>query len=262
MAADTQNRQDTPIRVLVAGPDGHMGGAVTTGFADEPTLEVVGGIRRGDSDVDAKLKSADVLVDFTNAEAAPKLMLTAIEAGVRPVSGTSGLSADALNSIDEAARKQGIAAVWAPNFALGALVLTVLSRLAARYMDAAEVIEGHPGRKADAPSGTALALARAIREERGADFNDPPVQNPILEGIRGAEEGGVRLHSVRHPVPAMISWHEVIFTSDDGVLTLRHDHAGGHEPIPAIANATQEVMRTERVGLIRGYESVIGLGLD
>jgi 4-hydroxy-tetrahydrodipicolinate reductase len=250
---------NAPIRVVVAGPDGHTGQAILAGLDADATVEVVGGIRRGDTDVAGKLKSADVLVDFTTADAAPRLMLMALDAGVRPVSGTSGIPDSELARVDESAQHHGLAAVWAANFSLGAVLMAHLARVAARFMDAAEVLEGHPARKADAPSGTALALARAIRREHGTDLVDLPVENPILDGIRGAVTGGVRVHSVRHPVSTMISWHEVIFTSDDGMLRLRHDDAAGYVPTASVVRAIQEVMQTERVGLIRGYDSVIDL---
>ena len=248
-----------PVRVVVSGADGHVGAAMIAGFAADPSLEVVGGIRRGDRDVRAKLDAADVLVDFTTAEAAPGLMLAALDAGVRPVSGTSGIPDDALDTIDAVARERGLAAVWAPNFSPGAVLLAHLARIAARHMDAAEVIEGHPSRKADAPSGTALALARAIRQERGADFVDRPVADEVLTGVRGGAEGGVRVHSVRHPVATMISWHEVIFTSEDGVLRLRFDEAGA-DPIESVIQAVHGVLADGRVGLIRGHDAVLGLG--
>jgi 4-hydroxy-tetrahydrodipicolinate reductase len=250
------------IRVVVAGPDGHVGRAMVAGFAADPTLELVGGIRRGDDDVREKLSAADVLVDFTSAAAAPALMVAALEAGVRPVSGTSGLADDDLAAVDAAARERKLPAVWAPNFSPAAVLLAQLAELAAKYMDAAEIIEGHPSRKADAPSGTALALARGIRQARGTDFTDRPVADEILPGIRGAAAGGVRLHSVRHPVSTMISWHEVIFTSEDGVLRLRYDEAGGREPVESVIRAVNGVMTDERIGLIRGHDAVLGLGGD
>lgn len=248
------------IRVVVSGAGGHVGAAMVDGFAADPTLEVVGGIRRGDQDVRAKLDAADVLVDFTTAAAAPGLMLAALAAGVRPVSGTTGIPDDALDAIDAAAREHKLPAVWAPNFSLGAVLLARLARFAAKYMTAAEIIEGHPSRKADAPSGTALALARAIRQERAADFTDRSVPHEVMAGVRGAVEGGVRVHSVRHPVATMISWHEVIFTCDDGVLTLRHDEIGT-DPIGPVIQAIHGVMAGDgRVGLIRGHDAVLGLG--
>ena len=251
-----------PTRVVVSGPDGHTGRDVVAGLQADPAVDVVGGIRRGDADIAEKLRSADVLIDFTTAEAAPGLMLMALDAGVRPVSGTSGIPDTELARVDDAAKRCGLAAVWAANFSLGPVLLTHLARVAARFMSAAEVLEGHPSRKADSPSGTALALARAIRDARGSDFVDLPVQNEVLDGIRGAVTGGVRMHSVRHPVSTMISWHEVIFTGEDGMLRLRHDDAAGYVPNTSLVRTIHEVMETKRVGLIRGYDAVIGLQSD
>lgn len=248
-----------PVRVVVAGADGRMGRSMSSSLAREPGIAVVGGLRRRDTDVAQKLLGADVLLDFTHAESAPALLLAAIRAGVRPVSGTSGLSDDALASVDAEARRCGIGAMWIPNFSLGAVLMTQMARLGARYLSAVEIVEGHPAWKADAPSGTALALARAIRQEHGADLDDPPVQTSHLEGVRGAVEGGVRLHSVRHPTNTLISWHEVIFTGEDGVLTIRHDQTSSFSPVSAVAQAIRVVMRSDVVGLVRGYESVIGL---
>ncbi len=216
-----------------------MGRAMSEGLPTQPGIAVVGGIRRNDQDVEQKLAEADVLLDFTHAESAPGLMLAAIDAGVRPVSGTSGLPEAALDAVDKAARDRGIGAIWAANFSLGAVLMGQMARLAARHIHAVEIIEGHPSRKADAPSGTALAIARDIRRAHGSDLTDKPVRTPLLDGIRGAVEGGVRLHSVRHPVNTMISWHQIIFTSDDGVRDGRAGvagpsvagHRGGRRPV-------------------------------
>jgi 4-hydroxy-tetrahydrodipicolinate reductase len=249
----------SPIRVVIAGPDGHMGREMVTGLADEPDIVVTGGIRRGDTDPAKALAEADVLLDFTNAQAAPRLILSAIEAGVRPVSGTSGLSEESLEAADAAARKRGIGAIWVPNFSLGAVLMSLMVRLAARHIGSVEIFEGHPARKLDAPSGTALAMARAIRQERGSDFTDPPVRVAHLEGVRGAVEGGVRLHSVRHHA-GLVSWHQAILTADDGgVLTIRHDEDMTSAPISAVAKTIRAVTRPDLVGLVRGYESVLGL---
>lgn len=260
MEGSVRSATSQRVRVVVSGPDGHAGRVMVAAFKADPSLDLVAEIRRRDLDVAEKMRMADVLVDFTSAAAAPKLMLAAIQAGVRPVSGTSGLTEDALVAIDAAARERNVAAIWAPNFSLGAVVLTQVARVAARYLGAAEIIEGHPARKADAPSGTALALARAIRQERGSDLTDLPVSNILLDGVRGGLDGGIRLHSVRHPVATMISWHQVIFTSEDGVLTLRHDEAAGSEPVGSVVHAIHSVMKEDRAGLIRGYDAVLGFG--
>src|SRR5919197_474923 len=117
-SAESSEAAVRPIRVVVAGPDGRMGHAMVTGLPDQQDIEVVGGLRRTDDAVAIAgvLAAADVLVDFTHAGSARDLMLRAIDAGVRPVSGTSGVTEDDLRAIDEAARTRGIGAVWAANF--------------------------------------------------------------------------------------------------------------------------------------------------
>src|SRR3954470_5274924 len=104
------------VRVVVAGPDGRMGKTMLAELPRQEGIRVVGGLRRDDPSAADLLADADVLVDFTVAESAEKLLLSAIEAGVRPVSGTSGLTDETLSAVDNAARARGIAAVWAANF--------------------------------------------------------------------------------------------------------------------------------------------------
>jgi 4-hydroxy-tetrahydrodipicolinate reductase len=141
------------IRVVVAGPEGQMGRVLMAGLPNQAGIKVVGGLKRGAA-ADG-LADADVLVEFTHADSAAELMLPAIEAGVRPVSGTSGVSEEVLVAVDGAARKRGIAAGWAPHFRLAGVLMLHLARIAARYLDSAEIIEAHHATKADAPSGTA-----------------------------------------------------------------------------------------------------------
>src|SRR4051812_23698785 len=107
-ASDPANNGTPAVRVLVAGPDGKMGGSMMAGLPNDPGIRVIGGLRRDDPRSQELLSAADVLVDFTIADSAVPLMLAAIEAGVRPVSGTSGLTEDDLRRVDEAARERGI----------------------------------------------------------------------------------------------------------------------------------------------------------
>jgi 4-hydroxy-tetrahydrodipicolinate reductase len=246
------------IRVIVAGASGRVGQVIVTGLRQQPGLEVVGGFGSTDAgQLPRLLEHADVLVDFTTAEAAPGILLAAARSGVRPVSGTTGLSTESLDAVDQAARERGIGAAWAPNFAVGAVLVMHFAQVAARYMEAAEVIEMHHDRKADAPSGTAVATARAIRAERGADLPDPPVQKRTLEGARGAVEGGVRIHSIR--LPGLVAHQEVLFGAPGQVLTIRHDAPGREAYVPGVALAVREVMH--RVGLVRGLDRLMGLNM-
>jgi 4-hydroxy-tetrahydrodipicolinate reductase len=184
-------------------------------------------------------------------------MLAAIEAGVRPVSGTSNLPEEALLAVDTAARERGIAAVWAPHYRLAGVLLTHLSQIAAQYLDSVELVEAHHATKADAPSGYAQEFARRLSHAHGGDLHD--VQTPLVtvDGVRGGVVNGVRIHSLR--LPGIVGWHEAIFAGDQELLTIRHDDLGREAYVPAVANAIRFVTSTDRTGLIRGYGAVLGL---
>jgi 4-hydroxy-tetrahydrodipicolinate reductase len=220
-------------------------------------LEVVGGFgsATASSDLPRLAERADVLVDFTTGAAAPALLLAAISHNVRVVSGTTGLPASALEEFDAALREKQLGGVWAPNFAVGAVLMMHFARTAARFMDAAEVIELHHDGKVDAPSGTAVQTARQIRQAHGADLPDPPVEKATLQGSRGAVEGGVRVHSVR--LPGLVGHQEVLFGSPGQILTIRHDALGRDAYVPGVALAIKHVMSS--AGLTRGLDTLMGL---
>jgi 4-hydroxy-tetrahydrodipicolinate reductase len=183
------------------------------------------------------------------------LLSTAARAGLHIVSGTSGLADKALDEIDQALRQALRGGVWAANFAIGAVLMMHFARQAARFMDAAEVIELHHDKKVDAPSGTAIQTARDIRAARGDDLPDPQVERWTIEGSRGAVQGGVRIHSVR--LPGFNAHQEVLFGSLGQVLSIRHDALGREAYLPGVALAVREVPK--RLGLARGLDTLMGL---
>jgi 4-hydroxy-tetrahydrodipicolinate reductase len=234
-----------------------MGKVMMTALPNQPGIRVIGGLRRDDPRTTELLTEADVLVDFTIADSAVELMLAAIDAGVRPVSGTSGISEDGLRRVDSAARDRGIAAVWASHFSMGGALMMYFCRLAALHMDSATVLETHHATKADAPSGSAWELARAIREARGSDLVDYPSRHESVADVRGGLEGGVRIHSIR--MPGILGWNEVTFSGAGELLAVRQTDATRESFPPFVARAVHEVIRPERVGLIRGFGAVVGL---
>jgi 4-hydroxy-tetrahydrodipicolinate reductase len=129
------------------------------------------------------------------------------------------------------------------------------ARVAARFMDAAEVIEMHHAGKVDAPSGTAVQTARDMRAAREVDLPDPQVERWTLEGARGAVSGGVRIHSVR--LPGLNAHQEVLFGALGQVLSIRHDALGRDAYVPGVALAVRHV--AERQGLVRGLDTLMGL---
>lgn len=248
------------IRVVVAGPNGKMGEAMMVGLPTQPGIRVVGGLLRDDPRTAELLADADVLVDFTIADATLPMVLRAIEAGVRPVSGTSGITEDALRQIDEAARAKGIAAVWANQFTLGGALMMHFCKVAARHMQSATVIEAHHETKADAPSGTAWELARQIRAAHGDDLEYWPSKHETVSGVRGGNEGGVRIHALR--MPGLLGWNEVTFAGGGEILSVRQADGTRESFVEPVARTVREVMQTDRIGLIRGYGAVIGLDAD
>ena len=262
------------IRVVVSG-SGNMGAQVLATLEAADDLEPVGVIEPLASGVGehtaasgavypleadpaallAKL-SPDAVVDFTNAAFTPALAEACLAHGVRPVIGTSGQPDDFVAKLREQLAERSLGGVIAPNFALGAVVLMQLAKVAAPHFDAVEVIELHHDGKVDSPSGTAVATAQLLREARGRDFSHRTSELEALPGARGAELGGVALHSVR--LPGLVAHQEVIFGGAGQTLTLRHDSTGRDSFMPGVLLAVREVMQRE--GLVYGLDALIGLG--
>ena len=261
------------IRVMISG-SGKMGREVVRAAAAEPGLEpvaVVDALATGDQialpdgsgvlplgkDVAALMAFTrpDVIVDFTNADWTPKLTREAIGAGVRLVIGTTGLPDAFVSELGAECSKRGIGAVLAANFALGAVLMQHMARIAAPYYSHAEIIEMHHEGKADAPSGTSLATARGMAEARGSAFTRPETHKQTLPGTRGGETGGITIHSVR--LPGLVAHQQVMFGAPGETLTIRHDSTGRESFMPGVMLAVREVM--QRRELIVGLDRLIGL---
>src|SRR3972149_8685473 len=208
-----------PIKVLVSGT-GKMGREVLAPACREAALEPVGGLARAAREEYLSLPDGSglvpfgadpeslltrtrpvVVVDFTNAEWPPTVARAALDRGARLVTGTSGLSDAFINELDKECGRLKLGAVVCPNFALGAVLMVHLARVAARFFDHAEVIEMHHDGKADAPSGTAIATARRMADGREAPFRRPSTQRQAIEGARGGAAGGITIPSGRPPGP-------------------------------------------------------------
>jgi len=262
------------ITVAINGALGKMGKQVTTAVCQDPKLKLVGAVDI--KAVDRKLAlpdgtgelplSADfkviledyrpqVLVDFTIAEVAMAVSRVAAARGINLVIGTSGLSDDNLKEIGQLSEKHNIGAVVAPNFAIGAVVLLHLARIAAKYFDCAEIIELHHQEKADAPSGTALATARAMVEARGKPFVSVPTQKETLRSCRGGQVDGVSIHSVR--LQGLVASQEVIFGAQGQTLSLRHDTMSRDCFMPGVILAIKEIVKHK--GLVYGLDALLDL---
>ena len=261
-----------PIKVIVSGASGKVGKEVINALCLDPETQLVGAVdlHPGDgnltlsdgssvpfsADLDHILNvcQPDVMVDFTTAEAVMKSVPVAARRRVNLVIGTTGLTADNLSRIEQLAGDNRIGAVVAPNFALGAVLMQHLAKIAARYMDYAEIIELHHHQKIDSPSGTALATARAMAQARGKPFASPPEQAQAAAS-RGQQIEGVTIHSVR--LPGLMAHQEVILGAAGQTLTIRHDTINRECYMPGVLLAVKEVVK--RRGLIFGLDSLLDL---
>jgi 4-hydroxy-tetrahydrodipicolinate reductase len=261
------------IRILVSG-SGKMGQQILDAVCREDGLEPVGvvdafaagntiSLRDGSSavpfstDAAAVIKETqpDVAIDFTNAEWTPRLAEAALDAGVRLVVGTTGLSDSFISELKEECARRNIGAVVAPNFAIGAVLMQHLARVAAKHFDYAEIIELHHEGKADAPSGTAIATAKGMAAGRGRPFVIPPTEKETVAGTRGGEVDGITIHSVR--LAGLVAHQEVILGGMGETLRIRHDSVGRESYMPGVMLAVRHVMA--HPGLVVGLEQLFGL---
>jgi 4-hydroxy-tetrahydrodipicolinate reductase len=245
------------IKVCIAGYRGKVGSVLAAAFQNEPGVEYMGGVTRGD-DLAAFLreKRPQALVDFTRPAEALHNALAAVAAGACPVVGTTGLSAADIDKIETACKQKKIGGVVAPNFAIGAVVMMHLADIAAPHFDAAEIIELHHAGKLDAPSGTALATARRLAgRRREKPFAHRKAEKETLPGTRGGEEGGVAVHSVR--LPGFVADQEVIFGLPGQTLTIAHRTTSREAYVPGVLLAIRKVTSTPR--FYRGVDELLGL---
>lgn len=195
----------------------------------------------------------DVLVDFTVPEAVRRHAETALEMGVRPVVGTTGLTEKDITELARLSEERRVGAVIAPNFALGAVLMMMIAARAAKYFPHVEIIEMHHDRKLDAPSGTSLKTAEMIAQNRAEIKQGHPEEKETLDGARGGLRYGFRIHSVR--LPGLVAHQEVIFGGPGQTLTLRHDSINRESFMPGVKLAIQKVMELDR--LVYGLEHLL-----
>jgi 4-hydroxy-tetrahydrodipicolinate reductase len=207
------------VRIGIAGVSGRMGRLLVEEVA-VAGCALSGGARRGDT-LDAPAAARDVVVDFTRASAVQGHAAALAAAGTAWVLGTSGLSAADEAAVDAAATR--IPIVYAANFSAGVtLVLALAERMAATLPAAqydAEILEMHHRQKVDAPSGTALALGRAVAAGRGVDL--AAVMQSGRDGHTGPREtGAIGFAALRGG--QVVGEHSLLFAGADEQIILTH----------------------------------------
>lgn len=262
------------IKVVIAGAKGKMGSEAVKMVLAEPEFELVCGVSSSISGEDVgdvigigklgvpfynKLEDVlerhdlDVLVDFTTPDNVKRHMELAIQNGVRPVVGTTGMSPADIAGLEQLCRDYEVGSIIAPNFAIGAVLMMKFAREAAKYMPDVEIIELHHDRKLDAPSGTALKTAEMIAEVREEHRQGHPDEKEIIDGSRGGFYEGFPIHSVR--LQGLVAHQQVLFGSEGQTLKLQHDTINRTSFMPGVNLAIKKVMNMKH--LIYGLDQVM-----
>jgi 4-hydroxy-tetrahydrodipicolinate reductase len=186
------------VKVALFGAGGKVGAVLG------PALEAAGHEL-------VELGEAEAMVDFTAPEAVVRNISLALEAGVPCVVGTSGWET---GEVERLALEAGLPVFYAPNFAVGAVLMMRLAADAAKHFPRAEIIELHHDTKKDAPSGTARATADLL-------------------------PGDPSIHSVR--LPGLVAHQEVLFGGDGQLLTIRHDAYSREAYVPGVLLALERL---------------------
>ncbi|MFB8006660.1 4-hydroxy-tetrahydrodipicolinate reductase [Nocardia sp. NPDC056000] len=246
------------IRVGVLGARGKVGQAICAGVEAADDLELVAQVDKGDSLEMFTVVGTEVVIDFTHPDVVMPNLEWLVANGIHAVVGTTGFDAERLDQVRGwLAAKPEVGVLIAPNFAIGAVLTMRFAEQAARWFDSVEVIELHHPNKADAPSGTAFRTASMIaaaREKAGVG-RSPDATSQELEGARGADVDGVRVHSVR--LAGLVAHQEVLFGTQGETLTIRHDSMDRTSFVPGVLLGTRKTPL--RPGLTVGIDALLDL---
>lgn len=245
-------------RVAVFGAHGRMGSTSVAALTAAAGIEVVAEVDADDQRESALGVGAEVVLDFTQPDAAPDNVRWCIERGLHVVVGTSGFGEQKLDQVRALlgdAPSVGVLVV--PNFSIGAVLMMKFAAEAAPYFESVEITEMHHPGKIDAPSGTAVHTAEVIAAARriagSGPVPDATTTDPL--GARGAEVDGIRVHAVR--MRGYVASQEVLFGGMGESFVIRHDSHDRESFMPGVVAAVRAVPRMP--GLTVGLGAVLGL---
>lgn len=256
-------------KVLVAGFTGAMGQKAVNLVNSLDNFELVAGMsptatndpQKYNLPVGAKIYqslaeipdlAADIWIDFTTPKAVYDNVKFALEHHISPVVGTTGMSDEQEAELIKISQKEKVGGLIAPNFGMSAVLLMKFAKEAAKYFPDAEIIEMHHADKKDAPSGTALATAKMIAENR-PEHETAPDQVETLENVRGGDFQGIKIHSVR--LPGYIAHEQVLFGGPGEALTIRQDSFDRESFMGGVKVALEKVDQLDE--LVVGLENIL-----
>ena len=248
----------TVTKVGVLGARGKVGSAICEAVRAAEDLELVAEVDQGDplsALVDA---GAEIVVDFTHPDVVMGNLEFCVANGIHAVVGTSGFTDERLETLRGwLSDSPDTGVLVAPNFAIGAILMMRFAVQAAKYFPSAEIIELHHPNKADAPSGTAYrtaAMMGAARAEARLGPS-PDATSTALDGARGADVDGVRVHSVR--LTGLVAHQEVLLGTQGETLTIRHDSLDRSSFAPGVLLGVRSIAAAP--GLTVGLDAFMDL---
>lgn len=231
----------------MVGASGKLGATVCSLIDSSEQYEVSARIGSKD-DLDG-MSGADIVVDVTLPAITQEVVAAAVERGIPVVVGTSGWSADRIETLRRGMPAEGESGVLiVPNFSIGSVLATSFAAMAARYFDSIEIVEAHPVSKVDSPSGTAVRTAELIGGARGA--RGPVVAPHVDQRARGQHVSTVPIHSLR--MEGVVAKQEVLFGGIGELLTVTHE---------TIDRSAYEAGILLALGAVRDIRGVV-VGLD
>ena len=263
------------ITICIAGVTGWVGRNIVKYISESSEYQLVSAVARNSSGLevgellgikdlhamifkdvkDALRSKPDVLIDYTSPLIVKSNVMEALKRGVNVVIGTSGLSDEDFQEIEEEAVKNSAGVVAAGNYSIASALMLNFSVVASRYMKSWEIIDYASERKTDVPSGTTFELVHRISRESRPKIEVPDNLVTGIKETRGAELNGMKVHSLR--LPGFTIGAEVIFGDLDQTLSIRYN--GGNDATPYVYGtmiAIKKAMNTK--GLIRGMDKIMG----
>jgi 4-hydroxy-tetrahydrodipicolinate reductase len=247
------------MKVGVLGARGKVGSEVCRAVEAAEDMELVAQVDAGD-DVETLVSAgAEAVVDFTHPDVVMDNLEFCIDHGIHAVVGTTGFDDGRLETLRrwlEAAPGTGV--LVAPNFSIGAILMMRFAAQAAPFFESVEIVELHHPTKADAPSGTARRTAQLVADaRREAGLGPvPDATSTALEGARGAEVAGIRVHGLR--IRGLVAHQEVILGGVGETLTIRHDSLDRASFAPGVLVGLRAI--GTHPGLTVGLENFLDIG--
>jgi 4-hydroxy-tetrahydrodipicolinate reductase len=246
------------MRIGVLGARGKVGAEVCKAVEAAEDMELVAAVDADDSIDDLVRNGAEAVVDFTHPDVVMDNLEFCIDHGIHAVVGTTGFDdarLDQLRGWLSGAPQTGV--LIAPNFSIGAILMMRFAAEAAPFYESVEIVELHHPDKADAPSGTATRTAKLVAEARRSAGSGPipDATSSGLEGARGADVEGIRVHGLR--IRGLVAHQEVILGGIGETLTIRHDSLDRVSFTPGVLLGLRRIGSAP--GLTVGLEEFMGL---